>query len=169
MLAGTGHRERCMRCGERVIAVLRKLCSRCGRDVSNAPRLKDASGEYFCQPCWIEVCEARGTEPAYQCGECNALFAGDEVYQEKTQYICKACFAARADPGGKAADVLSGLAEAEESPETVPSYVPSYYASTVAARNARQAVRSRIILGATLIGASLLIVAMTMLLMWYRQ
>src|ERR1700722_8291103 len=88
MLAGTGKRERCLRCGEMVIAVLRKLCSRCGRDVTASPRLKDASGEYFCQPCWLEVCEAQGKEPAYHCGVCGGQFADDQVYQEKTQYIC---------------------------------------------------------------------------------
>jgi hypothetical protein len=170
MLAGTGQRERCLRCGEMVVAVFRKLCSRCGRDVTRSPRLKNASGEYYCQPCWLEVCEAQGKEPAYQCGECGGLFPDDQVYQEKTQYVCKECFAARTSDAGNAVAALSGLAEAEQSPETAPAgFTPSYYTSTVAARNAEQARRARVLLMVTMVGATILIVGVTVLLVWYRS
>jgi hypothetical protein len=153
-----------------VVAVMRKLCSRCNRDVTQSPRLKDASGEYFCQPCWLEVCEAQGKEPAYQCGVCGEQFADDQVYQEKTQYICKACFAARnADPAEKAVAMLSGLAAAEESPDTAIAYAPSYYTATVRARNEQQARRTRITIIATVVGATILIVGLTWLLAWYRS
>ena len=29
----------------------RKLCFHCGTDVTDAPRVKDARGRYFCRPC----------------------------------------------------------------------------------------------------------------------
>jgi len=158
-----------MRCGEIVVAIFRKLCSRCGRDVTRSPRLKDASGEYFCQPCWLEVCEARGTDPAYQCGECGGLFPDDQVYQEKTQYVCKACFAARTSDAGGAVAALSGLAEAEQSPEAAPAFAPSYYTNTVAARNAEQARRARTMVIAAIVGATILVLGMAVLLVWYKS
>ena len=170
VLAGTGQRERCMRCGEMVVAAFRKLCCHCGRDVTRSPRLKDASGEYYCQPCWLDFCASQGLDPVYPCGECGGLFSDDQVYQEKTQYVCKPCFAARSTDGGNAVAALSGLAEAEESAETAPlAFTPSYYTNTVAARNAGQARRTRTILVASLIGATVLILAVTVLLILYKS
>jgi len=48
-------------------------------------------------------------------------------------------------------------------------FAPSYYTSTVAARNAEQAKRARFMLVLTLVGATVLIVGVTVLLVWFRS
>lgn len=42
-----------------------KACAGCGADVSNAPRLKDAQGRYFCKACAAKMqAKATGKAPA---------------------------------------------------------------------------------------------------------
>ena len=162
LLAGSGGQERCPRCQEVVVAVLRKLCVRCGRDISNEPRFKEPiSGEYYCHPCWLELCESAGKEPAYPCGSCGQFFAGDEVYQEQKQYICKSCHAARSSDGSEAAGILQALGTAEESPTSIPTGYPSPYVHSVRDQRARRKRRDQWIMIGSMVGAAILIVGGT--------
>ena len=48
------------------MAVVSKVCCRCGIDVSQLPRTKDSQGSYYCQPCWAARAGAAGQqEPRY--------------------------------------------------------------------------------------------------------
>ena len=62
------------------------------RDISTAHRFKDAAGEYYCEPCWLEACERVGMRPRYQCCECGGQFSDDRSTRQKTQYVCEACY-----------------------------------------------------------------------------
>jgi ribosomal protein L37E len=108
--------SRCPRCGELVVAAVRKLCATCGTDVSRAKRVRGDDGEYYCHPCWDAKLAARGEEVGYLCNACDLAFASDQVYQDGDEVICHDCYANRAaDPDAlvAAADGLAGQGVAD--------------------------------------------------------
>lgn len=78
-----------------------KVCTRCGLDVSDQNRVKDAQGRYYCHACW-----AAQSQPApepyaaadYGCTVCRQMFAADQVYDDNGAFICYGCYAERAAP-----------------------------------------------------------------------
>ena len=52
--AAAGRQGKCRKCGANIQVPNRrpKVCVECGIDVSSTPRVKDASGQYRCQPCY---------------------------------------------------------------------------------------------------------------------
>jgi hypothetical protein len=109
--SAAGSKAQCKACRKILTipgAAKAKVCVTCGTDVSQRKRTKDAEGNYYCEPCWAaKVDAARAGTPApgstdddavmYPCGECEGLFAADEVYDEGGgATICRNCWQARA-------------------------------------------------------------------------
>jgi ribosomal protein L37E len=113
--------SRCPRCGELVLAAVRKLCAGCGKDVTREKRVRDDMGEYFCHGCWEERLAARGEEPGYVCNTCRRVFPSDQVYQDGEETVCHACYSQRTmDPNA----LLEAAASAGDDAPAV--FAPSY-------------------------------------------
>src|SRR5829696_8959019 len=82
---------RCPRCGEMVLPSSRKLCARCGRDVTHEKRVRAPGGEYFCPGCWSEAAAEYGGSAAYTCAVCGGSFTADQIFQDGDRLICRAC------------------------------------------------------------------------------
>ena len=52
-----------------------KICRGCGVDVSKTKRVKDPAGNYYCQPCWVQVLARNQSSiaqtPTYSCHRCG--------------------------------------------------------------------------------------------------
>lgn len=166
VLLGTGGRERCPRCGEYVVAFVRKLCTRCGTDISSTHRLRDSTGQYYCETCWLETCAQSGQTPLYPCCECGGWFASEHIYRLKYEYICTGCWELKTSEttrGDQAEAVLTALATAGESPEAAAghAHAPSVYTSAVAARLAeREKKNRRLLIAAIVVGTVLFVLLM---------
>lgn len=103
-------RSPCRKCGEVVLPAQRKICVRCGTDVTNAKRVKDAAGEYYCQPCWDELGTA-GRPRTCACSNCGRTFRCEVLLAGADGgYVCPVCLDKRNDPD----NLLAAAADAAE-------------------------------------------------------
>jgi hypothetical protein len=107
------------------VPVLRKLCGRCGTDVTREKRVKSETGEYYCHGCWEDSYRASGLVPAYACCRCGGAFAFDDVFQATEGLVCRRC-----RQGMSPADLgpdIDGLLEAaaEIGGEASPVFTPA--------------------------------------------
>lgn len=87
-----------------------KICSACGRDVSQAKRYKDESGTYYCAPCWPKASSDAGKLPEQMaaqrkpaavpeellfCEGCGGRFAPKYLRLENQRVLCVDCLAER--------------------------------------------------------------------------
>ena len=99
-----------------------KVCVNCGADLTNAKRLKDKEGNYWCQTCGIED-HRRKKEAAIKagggvvvCPDCCGRFPRDKMHRA-ADMICEACAIKRVTAGKKHArkKPVSGSSVAEVS------------------------------------------------------
>jgi len=100
-----------------------KVCVNCGADLTNAKRLKDKEGNYWCQTCGIED-HRRKKEAAIKagggvvvCPDCCGRFPRDKMHRAGADMICEACAIKRVTAGKKHArkKPVSGSSVAEVS------------------------------------------------------
>lgn len=69
-----------------------KLCTRCGCDVTNKRRAKDAEGGYICYSCAAEEIEGEGRNVlASPCDDCHRLFHPLDLFRVGGDHICEEC------------------------------------------------------------------------------
>ncbi len=101
-----GQKGRCRKCGGlvRVPGGPKKICGVCGKDVSDAQRVKDAEGKYLCAACHqaqLAVGQAPEMSQIYVCSVCQGVFSAADVYDDAGKVVCKSCWAGNAAPAGR--------------------------------------------------------------------
>lgn len=107
----------CRKCGERVIPAQRKMCFRCGSDITNAKRVKDTAGEYYCAPCWDEMGAAERPKRC-ACSGCGRTFNFEHLSPDAGgAYVCPPCLERNDDPNR----LLAAAAAVEDVERPAPS------------------------------------------------
>lgn len=117
---------------------MRKLCTRCGMDVTREKRVKSETGEYYCHHCWEASHRASGLVAAYTCCRCGGAYGFDDVFQATEGLVCRRCRAGMspADLGPDTDALLDAAAEigGEASPVFTPA--PVYFRRRKASQRA---------------------------------
>jgi hypothetical protein len=89
-----------------------KLCVNCGINITNAKRLKDKEGNYWCAACALENSRKK-KEAAIKaggggviCPDCCGRFPRDSMFRAGADLICQACRTKRIIGGKKVATRL---------------------------------------------------------------
>jgi len=72
-------------------AVGKKICFKCGQDVSGAPRMKDDEGRYFCVPCGEQDRMQRLHVQGGICEGCGESFSKSQLMSIGGKHLCPRC------------------------------------------------------------------------------
>lgn len=80
-----------------------KICVKCLKDVTNAKRMKDAQGAYWCVDCGQKDSAAKATAKATKivCADCRGKTAPEKIKVIDGENVCESCAAARATRAGR--------------------------------------------------------------------
>lgn len=88
-------------------ATAAKICVKCRKDVTNAKRMKDAQGAYWCVECGEKDSAAKHTKIV--CADCRAKTSPEKIKVIDGENVCENCAASRAVRAGrKDADIEHG-------------------------------------------------------------
>ena len=73
------------------IVGVRKICCKCGRDVTGAARMKDHDGRYWCVPCGEADRRHQAHDVAGICEGCGESFSRSQLMQIAGQSLCLPC------------------------------------------------------------------------------
>jgi hypothetical protein len=70
----------------------KKICSVCGKDVTNARRMKDsATGTYWCYDCGAADQMKKGAGLTMVCPECKKSYKLSDLVKDGDHYVCVHC------------------------------------------------------------------------------
>ena len=81
----------------------KKICVKCGQDVSHSPRMKDHDGKYWCVPCGEQDRMHRLHSDAGICEGCGESFNHSQLMNIAGQHLCQRCRRSKFGSGGGAA------------------------------------------------------------------
>lgn len=152
VMPASAERGRCHKCGEMVVPAARKLCFRCGTDITAAKRVKDDAGEYYCHPCWEDL-GVSGRRRKSACSGCGRTFGFEHLAPGVDgAYVCRVCLSKRDDPDAlldAAARVAAGAGDAGGGVATMappaarPAVAPARAPTAPAGEDERTAVLRR--------------------------
>lgn len=70
---------------------VRKVCIKCGRDVTGAPRMKDHDGQYWCVPCGEADRRHQMHASAGICEGCGESVGRANLMEIAGQQLCAPC------------------------------------------------------------------------------
>ena len=73
------------------VAKTRKVCVKCGTDVSNAKRMKGSKGEYWCYDCGTKDQMSKGGGMLTPCADCGKPCVPTSLYRRDGDYVCSSC------------------------------------------------------------------------------
>lgn len=77
-----------------------KLCTKCGKDVTQDKRMKDSHGRYWCLVCGEQ--DQRDKQDRVACADCRSKQLTSEMVKVGDEWVCRACSEARTAGGGGA-------------------------------------------------------------------
>jgi len=78
----------------------KKICTKCGKDVSGAPRMKDHDGKYWCVPCGEADRLHQIHSDAGICEGCGESFHKSQLLDIGGQHLCQRCRRVKFSRGG---------------------------------------------------------------------
>ena len=69
----------------------RKICVKCGLDITSSPRMKDREGKYWCIPCGEQDRMHRIHNDAGICEICGESFHHSQLMNIGGQHLCPRC------------------------------------------------------------------------------
>ena len=69
----------------------KKICVKCGRDVSGIARMKDHNGKYWCVPCGEADRRHQAHENGGICESCGESFSRAQLLDITGQHLCPRC------------------------------------------------------------------------------
>lgn len=70
---------------------VKKICVKCGKDVSGAPRMKDKDGKYWCVPCGEEDRRHQHHAAGGICESCGESFSPSVLLEIGGKQLCPRC------------------------------------------------------------------------------
>jgi predicted nucleic acid-binding Zn ribbon protein len=82
-----------------------KRCVKCGLDVSDEKRMKDANGKYWCIPCGQADSRVKhaSDKPSVACADCHATYPPGQMETVGGEVVCKGCLVGRRKAEARAA------------------------------------------------------------------
>lgn len=70
---------------------VKKICVKCGKEVTGAPRMKDKEGKYWCVPCGEADRLHQIHSDAGICESCGESFSRSTLLDIGGKYLCPRC------------------------------------------------------------------------------
>jgi formylmethanofuran dehydrogenase subunit E len=70
---------------------MKKFCTKCGKEVTGAPRIKDEQGRYYCVPCGQEEEMQRMHIKAGICEGCGESYSKSQLMLIAGKLLCPRC------------------------------------------------------------------------------
>jgi formylmethanofuran dehydrogenase subunit E len=94
--------------GSSVVSEKKKICCKCGKDVTHAKRMKDATtGRYWCDACFESDPARAAHANDVLCPECHKYVPPLAVTKAGDRYICGACYK-KLSEGGRSPAAAAG-------------------------------------------------------------